>query len=122
VGVPSALISLTGARGGKAAAAHAGFVLEPTSGYPMLRVSPPAVADDGRRNRMSAAESGSSQRENEDTIEQGVIPLELFFDLVFVFAFTQVTSFLSDHLAWAGMLQGAALLAELTRFPPMAYA
>jgi Bacterial low temperature requirement A protein (LtrA) len=80
------------------------------------------VADDGRRNRMSAAGSGSSQRENEDTIEQGATPLELFFDLVFVFALTQITSFLSHHLAWAGMLQGAVLLAELTSFTPMAYA
>jgi low temperature requirement protein LtrA len=45
--------------------------------------------------------------------EQRVTPLELFFDLVFVFALTQVTSFLSDHLTWLGMLQGAALLAAL---------
>jgi low temperature requirement protein LtrA len=55
---------------------------------------------------MSAAGPASSQRENESTIEQGATPLELFFDLVFVFAFTQVVSFLSDHLTWAGMLQG----------------
>jgi low temperature requirement protein LtrA len=54
---------------------------------------------------MSAAGPASSQRENESTIEQGATPLELFFDLV-VFAFTQVVSFLSDHLTWAGMLQG----------------
>jgi low temperature requirement protein LtrA len=33
--------------------------------------------------------------------------------LVFVFALTQVTGFLADHLTWAGMLQGAALLAVL---------
>jgi low temperature requirement protein LtrA len=51
---------------------------------------------------MSAAGPASSQRENESTIEQGATPLELFFDLVF----TQVMSFLSDHLTWAGMLQG----------------
>jgi low temperature requirement protein LtrA len=44
---------------------------------------------------------------------QRVTPLELFFDLVFVFALTQVTGFLSDHLTWIGMLQGAALLAAL---------
>jgi len=37
----------------------------------------------------------------------------LFFDLVFVFALTQVTGFLADHLSWAGMIQGAALLAVL---------
>src|SRR5829696_7088778 len=45
--------------------------------------------------------------------EQTVTPLELFFDLVFVFALTQVTGFLSDHLTWLGMLQGVALLAVL---------
>jgi low temperature requirement protein LtrA len=45
--------------------------------------------------------------------EQRVTPLELFFDLVFVFALTQVTGFLSHHLTWLGMLQGAALLAAL---------
>ena len=64
---------------------------------------------------MSAAGSASSQRENEVTIEQGATPLELFFDLVFVFAFTQVTRFLSDHLTWTGMLQGAALLTGIQR-------
>jgi low temperature requirement protein LtrA len=45
--------------------------------------------------------------------EQRVTPLELFFDLVFVFALTQVTGFLSHHLTWIGMLQAAALLAAL---------
>ena len=45
--------------------------------------------------------------------EQRVTPLELFFDLVFVFALTQVTGFLADHLTWLGMLQAAALLAAL---------
>ena len=32
--------------------------------------------------------------------EQRVTPLELFFDLAFVFALTQVTGFLSTHLRW----------------------
>lgn len=45
--------------------------------------------------------------------ERRVAPLELFFDLVFVFAITQVTAFLSDHLTWSGMVQGLALLAVL---------
>ena len=62
---------------------------------------------------MSAAESERTERGNEHTIESGATPLELFFDLVFVFAFTQVTGFLSDHLTWDGVLQGAALLAAL---------
>ena len=45
--------------------------------------------------------------------EQRVTSLELFFDLVFVFALTQVTAFLTHHLTWIGMLQGGALLAAL---------
>jgi low temperature requirement protein LtrA len=51
--------------------------------------------------------------EGGDPNEQRVTPLELFFDLVFVFALTQVTGFLADHLTWVGMIQGAALLAVL---------
>src|ERR687897_2690588 len=45
--------------------------------------------------------------------EERVTPLELFFDLVFVFALTQVTGFLSTHLTWVGMLKAAALLTVL---------
>jgi low temperature requirement protein LtrA len=45
--------------------------------------------------------------------EERVTPLELFFDLVFVFALTQVTGFLADHLTWLGMLQAVALLTAL---------
>jgi len=48
---------------------------------------------------------------NVDT--QRVTPLELFFDLVFVFAITQVTGFLSDHATWEGLLQGVMLLGAL---------
>jgi len=33
--------------------------------------------------------------------EQRVTPLELFFDLVFVFAITQVTLLMSDDTTWA---------------------
>jgi low temperature requirement protein LtrA len=40
--------------------------------------------------------------------EQRVTPLELFFDLVFVFAITQVTSMLSADPTWGGL--GRALL------------
>jgi low temperature requirement protein LtrA len=40
--------------------------------------------------------------------EQRVTPLELFFDLVFVFAFTQVTTVVSDNPTWSGL--GHALL------------
>jgi len=40
--------------------------------------------------------------------EQRATPLELFFDLVFVFAMTQVTALLSKDLSWAGF--GRAML------------
>jgi low temperature requirement protein LtrA len=39
-----------------------------------------------------------------------VTPLELFFDLVFVFALTQVTAFMADELSWHGILNGALVL------------
>jgi low temperature requirement protein LtrA len=39
-----------------------------------------------------------------------VTPLELFFDLVFVFALTQVTAFMADELSWQGILRGTLLL------------
>jgi low temperature requirement protein LtrA len=45
--------------------------------------------------------------------EQRVRPLELFFDLVFVFAITQVTSFLSHNPTWGGLLRGLLLLGML---------
>ena len=62
---------------------------------------------------MSTAGSARTATEGGDAYEQRVTPLELFFDLVFVFALTQVTGFLADHLTWTGMLQGATLLAVL---------
>ena len=42
-----------------------------------------------------------------------VTPLELFFDLVFVFALTQVTTLLSRDPTWRGLLQGLVVLAAL---------
>src|SRR5881296_46197 len=44
---------------------------------------------------------------------QRVTPLELFFDLVLVFAITQVTTFLSHSPTWGGLLQGLLLLGAL---------
>jgi low temperature requirement protein LtrA len=43
----------------------------------------------------------------------GVTTLELFFDLVFVFAITQVTAFMADDLGWRGVLRGLVMLALL---------
>lgn len=45
--------------------------------------------------------------------EQRVSPLELFFDLVFVFAFTQVTTVLSDNTTWSGLEHALLLLVAL---------
>jgi low temperature requirement protein LtrA len=45
--------------------------------------------------------------------ETEVTPLELFFDLVFVFALTQVTGFMSDDPTWAGVGRGLLILAAL---------
>lgn len=45
--------------------------------------------------------------------KRSVTPLELFFDLVFVFALTQVTTLLADDLTWLGMLRGFAVLAAI---------
>jgi low temperature requirement protein LtrA len=53
------------------------------------------------------------EREQEDGGEHQVTPLELFFDLVFVFAITQVTSLLADEPTWGGVLRGMLVLAAL---------
>ncbi|HEY3021289.1 MAG TPA: low temperature requirement protein A [Solirubrobacteraceae bacterium] len=45
--------------------------------------------------------------------EQEVTPLELFFDLVFVFAITQVTGFVSADATWTRLVEGLAILAVL---------
>jgi low temperature requirement protein LtrA len=42
-----------------------------------------------------------------------VTTLELFFDLVFVFAITQVTALMADELGWRGAARGLVLLALL---------
>ena len=45
--------------------------------------------------------------------EQRVTPLELFFDLVFVFGFTQVTAVLSNDPTWRGLEHGLLILVAL---------
>ena len=42
-----------------------------------------------------------------------VTTLELFFDLVFVFAITQVTAFMAEELGWRSALRGLVMLALL---------
>jgi low temperature requirement protein LtrA len=45
--------------------------------------------------------------------EQRVTPLELFFDLVFVYAVTQVTTLMSEDLTWGGIGRGLLVLSAL---------
>lgn len=62
---------------------------------------------------MASSESDFPQHGDEGSTESQASTLELFFDLVFVFGFIQVTHFLSNHLTWTGMVHGVALLAAL---------
>jgi low temperature requirement protein LtrA len=54
-----------------------------------------------------------TEREHESDGEHQVTPLELFFDLVFVFAITQVTSLLADNPTGGGVLRGMLVLVAL---------
>jgi low temperature requirement protein LtrA len=51
--------------------------------------------------------------EREPGDEHEVTPLELFFDLVFVFAITQVTKLLTSDPTWGGLLRGMLVLAAV---------
>jgi low temperature requirement protein LtrA len=54
-----------------------------------------------------------AEHEHEFDAEHQVTPLELFFDLVFVFAITQVTAMLADDPTWPGVLRGLLVLGAL---------
>ncbi len=56
-----------------------------------------------RRPRISA----------ESRFEDRVKPLELFFDLVFVLAFTQCTALMADRPTWEGVAQAMLVLGVL---------
>ena len=49
----------------------------------------------------------------DEELSEQVTPLELFFDLVFVFAFTQVTGLMAAHPTWEGLGQGLLVLAAV---------
>src|ERR687898_1777556 len=57
---------------------------------------------------MASAARASLRREA--GVEQHATTLELFYDLVFVFAITQVSHLLLDHLSWDGAGQSALVL------------
>jgi low temperature requirement protein LtrA len=64
---------------------------------------------------MSVVEPGgvTTVEEPEETSEKRVAPLELFFDLVFVFALTQITYLMSENPTWEGLGQGMLVLIAL---------
>ena len=53
----------------------------------------------------------SGQRSTSEN--QSVTTLELFFDLVFVFALTQITALMAHDLSWHGVLRGVLLVGLL---------
>src|ERR1700739_165883 len=53
------------------------------------------------------------RRRNLEERERRVSSVELFFDLVFVFAFTQVTTFGLEHTSWGGLGRGLLVLLVL---------
>jgi low temperature requirement protein LtrA len=63
---------------------------------------------------MSVVEEREEVEELEpDVSEKRVAPLELFFDLVFVFALTQITYLMSENPTWEGLGQGLLVLVAL---------
>ena len=57
----------------------------------------------------AAAEAAEASEHTSDT-EERVGPLELFFDLVFVFAITQVTQFIANDPSWEGLARALLIL------------
>lgn len=65
---------------------------------------------EGLEHEVEELEEAIDELEQEP-VEKTAHPLELFFDLVFVFAITQVVSLIVHDLTTAGVLRGALLLA-----------
>jgi low temperature requirement protein LtrA len=53
------------------------------------------------------------QARRQESAEERVTPLELFFDLIFVFAITQVTGLVVEDPTWAGLVKGLVVLGVL---------
>jgi len=52
-------------------------------------------------------------RRHEEGVDERITPLELFFDLIFVFALTQVTGLITDDPTWAGLVKGMLVISVL---------
>src|ERR671915_628987 len=76
----------------------------------MNLTEPPLVRRDEHRGWMMDVSYHGGPLRTRDSGEQRVTPLELFFDLVFVFAVTQLSHLLLDHLSIRGVLETLFLL------------
>ena len=91
--------------------------LEPPESLSFARRHDPKIAQPAGAVELAA--SGASAAipadlmEAPEEVEQRVTPLELFFDLVFVFAITQATGFVSERPSWIRLVEGLAILAVL---------
>jgi low temperature requirement protein LtrA len=74
-------------------------------------VAPPAGPRAGADLTRAGIPEGLIEAPEE--LEQRVTPLELFFDLVFVFAITQVTGYVAGRPSWVRLIEGLAILAVL---------
>src|SRR3546814_14538834 len=70
---------------------------------------PPPPPDDRQGGRMARSTTGLFRTRGEHG-HAPVTYIELFFDLVFVFAITQLSHGLLEHLGWTGALQTLILL------------
>jgi low temperature requirement protein LtrA len=72
-----------------------------------------ALQADSDRDPDQAPDMGRLSRTGEADEVKRASPLELFFDLVFVFALTQVTVLMADAGDWGGIGQGMLVLAAI---------
>jgi len=79
--------------------------------HEQVGVAPPAEPRAGKHVTGAGIPEGLIEAPEE--LEQRVTPLELFFDLVFVFAITQVTGYVSARPSWTRLIEGLAILAVL---------
>ncbi len=84
--------------------------LDPRSGSTLI----PRNHETGSREGVGpAADPAAREASRERLVEPRVSSLELFFDLVFVFALPQVTAFFASDPTWSGLGRGTMVLASM---------
>src|SRR5829696_8098331 len=76
-------------------------------------VQPYGYTRSSRCHHRLVATAEAIEPDHEVETEHKVTPLELFFDLVFVLAITQVTQLMADDPTWKGLTRGMLVLAVL---------